>query len=106
MISKNLRFETEPENEILTEIKHNINNYAMRAHAYIENLSCWYWVIRWLGNVIESDYNINISTWLVREWIGDTVIHYISFPLRKNNEMKLKQNFYNAMFNLIILVLV
>ena len=33
---------------------------------------------------------------------------YITFPspLEKNNEMKLKQNFYNAMFNLIILVLV
>ena len=39
---KDLRFETEPENEILTEIKHNIYNYATRAQAYIENLSCRY----------------------------------------------------------------
>ena len=40
MISKDLRFETEPENEIVTEIKHNIHDYAMRAQAYIENLNC------------------------------------------------------------------
>ena len=40
MISKDLRFETEPENEILTEITHKHHNYVVSAQAYIVNLSC------------------------------------------------------------------
>ena len=43
-IDGDLRFETEPEIElesaILIEIKHKHHDYAVRAQAYIVNLSC------------------------------------------------------------------
>ena len=39
MISKDLRFETEPENEILIEINHKHHDYVVSPQAYIVNLS-------------------------------------------------------------------